>query len=299
MAKNKPCIEIGNDDQSIIFAENLKYLQGDMSQDEFATYLGVNVSTLRNWLSYKAFPKEKLSEIAKVLGVSPEQLTSSAYRMRMDALNGYVRTIDDVYPINVIRTAIKNCGTEEDPEYNTDYYDFTLRSMYGVISELTPGGQTVVEYYYRDGLTMKEIGNKLGITPDRVSQIMNKALRHIYKKTKSMKSVPELSYNMLEVKLQKAEHRIHEIETLIGTTGSKSCEPDTLSPNACVTLTDLNLDVRAYNCLNRTGIKTLEDIIAYDQNPEKKWHRIRGLGTSTFYRISEAVKKFGYTMKPY
>ena len=57
-------------------------------------------------------------------------------------------------------------------------------------------------------------------------------------------------------------------------------------------LEELNLSVRAYNCLRRTGMKTVEDLIDFcKDNPEKELRKIRNFGNKVYTRTAADFKK--------
>jgi len=55
-----------------------------------------------------------------------------------------------------------------------------------VISELSEQEKTVIILYYYDELTLKEIGEVLGLSESRISQIHSKAILHLRSRLKSM-----------------------------------------------------------------------------------------------------------------
>ncbi len=58
-------------------------------------------------------------------------------------------------------------------------------------------------------------------------------------------------------------------------------------------LEELNLSVRAYNCLRRTGMKTVEDLIDFcKDNPEKELRKIRNFGTKCIQELLPILKKY-------
>lgn len=61
-------------------------------------------------------------------------------------------------------------------------------------------------------------------------------------------------------------------------------------------LEELELTVRAYNCLKAAGIETVRDIVACDEFDLRK---IPMLGDRTRHEIIEYISSLGFNIKPY
>lgn len=55
----------------------------------------------------------------------------------------------------------------------------------------------------------------------------------------------------------------------------------------------LDLSVRAYNCLLRNGIKTVKEVIEYDENVGLM--KLRNFGKGTYDEIIKKLARYGYT----
>ncbi len=113
-------------------------------------------------------------ETAEALGVSPDE-----YRQ---LLIDYART-------NM--TSLEGCLVNGDEEDSTALYDLLassedpfaeleereqVRALQDAINSLSEREQTVIQLYYYDGLTFKEIGQVMGISESRVYQLHTRAL---------------------------------------------------------------------------------------------------------------------------
>jgi hypothetical protein len=61
---------------------------------------------------------------------------------------------------------------------------------------------------------------------------------------------------------------------------------------------NLNLSVRAYNCLKRAGYNTLHDIIIATEESDEKLLRVRNLGRKSILEITSMLYEFGYRETP-
>jgi len=61
-----------------------------------------------------------------------------------------------------------------------------------------------------------------------------------------------------------------------------------------VSIEDLDLSVRSYNCLRRAGINSLEDII---EKTEEEMLHIRNLGRKNLEEIKSKLEEYGFSFK--
>ncbi|MPN54995.1 RNA polymerase sigma-D factor [bioreactor metagenome] len=75
---------------------------------------------------------------------------------------------------------LKDESIESSPEDLTVYND-TIKELQRTIGELNEREQLIINLYYYEGLTYKEIGEILSISESRVSQIHSKAISKMRK----------------------------------------------------------------------------------------------------------------------
>ncbi len=75
-------------------------------------------------------------------------------------------------------------ANDDDPTANVDAHEDRERLM-RAISELSENDRNVVILYYHEQLYLKEIGEILGVTESRVSQILTRALERLRRKLKT------------------------------------------------------------------------------------------------------------------
>ena len=115
------------------------------------------------------------AEIAKYLGLSLEEVEASATRdtqlLSLDEPVGHdedMSTIKDLLPDTA----------QLDPFYACLSFE-TAHTLDSAITGLSKRQREVVQMYYFSGLTMKEIGQKLGLTESGVCRIHAEALRRL------------------------------------------------------------------------------------------------------------------------
>lgn len=114
-----------------------------------------------------------------------------------------------------------------------------------VISGLSEKEQRVIELRYKNRKTLKEVGDDLGVSRERIRQIEAR----MFRKLRSPSRTKYLMYgingvNERDEKLK--QERLNSFEQM---------------PNRSVD--DYNLSVRAFNCLHRKGLKTRDDVLKY------------------------------------
>lgn len=98
----------------------------------------------------------------------------------------------------------------------------------------------------------------------------------------------QINDSLLRSKLEHAREMLGEVELIIkDVEGAEPMEGKT-------DLAELGLTVRAYNCLRRTGISTVEELCRWT---ESDVIRIRGLGNLAFNEIKDALKARGLSLR--
>ena len=99
----------------------------------------------------------------------------------------------------------------------------------------------------------KEIGEELGVTPERVRQIEYKAIRKLKHPSRLRKFEYVFSSN-------KKELDIDYIKTMLSDGVTFNFDEATLSAKRDIPIEEMNLSVRSFNCLKRAGINTSGDL---------------------------------------
>jgi len=60
-----------------------------------------------------------------------------------------------------------------------------------------------------------------------------------------------------------------------------------------MTIEELDLSVRSFNCLKRAGINTVEDLIS---KSEEEMMKVRNLGKKSFDEVKEKLQSLGFDL---
>ena len=121
----------------------------------------------------------------------------------------------------------------------------------------------------------KEIGEELGVTPERVRQIEYKAIRKLKHPSRLRKFEYVFSSN-------KKELDIDYIKTMISDGVTFNFDEATLSAKRDIPIEEMNLSVRSFNCLKRAGINTSGDL--FDKT-EAELMKVQNLGKKSLREV--------------
>ena len=153
-------------------------------------------------------------------------------------------------------------------------------SLEYVLHSLTERERRVLDFRYKDGLTFEEIGKRECVTRERIRQIHAKSFR----KLRHPERLNYLKYGVSGVISLKAE--------IVREAALASLpKPDKLED---ITLEELELSVRSYNCLKRAGVNTLRDVS--EMTFDELCH-VRNLGKKSVDEICAVLTNYGIRLK--
>lgn len=175
-------------------------------------------------------------------------------------------------------------GIKRNPAAVSKIPSDVTETMKDVIKEcLIDQEKRVIVHMYRDGMTQEEISKKLGVSDTRIMQIRQRAFQKMRTRGRRYYILYGKEYYFSQKELAKrveddlyVERTQKELNRLNDLIAYKKSILDNMPlPPKQLRLEDLDLSVRAFNCLKRAGIKTLEDICACT---ESEIRNVRNLG---------------------
>lgn len=223
----------------------------------------------------------------------------------------------------------KNTDHLEYPETLLVQLDITPESYGNYYNEIIPNFETNLEKaiensnltdrevyclkaYYKEVRNLESVSKSLNITRGRVNQIIRKAIMKLKHSSKELliqgKDKFELiSLNEKEEIIKEFKEKIsydliiewisnHEIteelldicHSIINTYHNRPKEQEE------ITIEDLDLSVRSYNCLKRCGIHTLKDLTSMTRDNMMK---VRNLGKRSLREVESKLKEIGLSFK--
>ena len=154
-------------------------------------------------------------------------------------------------------------------------------SLEYVLHTLTERERRVLDFRYKDGLIFEEIGKRFCVTRERIRQIHAKSLR----KLRHPDRLNYLKYGVSGVIARKVEKAREAALASLP-------KPDI--PKSDITIEELELSVRSYNCLKRAGMNTLRNVseMTFDE-----LCRVRNLGKKSVDEICAVLTKYGIRLR--
>ena len=198
--------------------------------------------------------------------------------------------IYDIYPFNLARVILED-------EVQSVY----LQGIRFAISTLTEREEDVIKLRFKEGLTLRETGQRQNVTQERVRQIEAKAIRKLRHPTRKrlmlatpLSEVQEIQerYNLLA---REHDLLVKAFELLQGKSTPEGIEKIARAATWMQTdIESLGFSVRTYNCLKRARKDTLRDIV--EMTPAQL-QNVRNLGRKSFEEVVDTLKQFGLSLK--
>ena len=198
------------------------------------------------------------------------------------------------YPYNLIEELRLN-SPELDINYIEEHFEENLDFA---LSTLTEREALFIDGYYRKNYTYSAMALQHNLSDARIQQIVGKAIRKLRHPARSCYLIYGKEY--LEVQ-SNVKQEIKELENKLITLKSLNAvlseeiqkqleEHEITIPCEEMTISDLVLTIRSYNCLKRAGIKTVADLIS---KTEEDMMKVRNLGRKSLKEIKEKLEALG------
>lgn len=181
-------------------------------------------------------------------------------------------------------------------------YDFEPSLNY-VLSQLTPREQEVLKMRYQEHKTLETIAKEKDVTRERIRQINAKALRRLRHPVRyqyitcgisgTIDNMVNQRLALLTNKFEEIYHKSYERGYADGLAKAEANASIITDPDKSlkdITLEEMDLSVRSYNCLQRARITTLADIA---RMTEDDLCRIRNMGQKSIEEVIDKCAVYG------
>ena len=209
------------------------------------------------------------------------------------------------YPYNALKIVLN--------DDEIDKLDTELIDKYDEIAQeyLTDKEYRVLLQHFKDGVSLADISKDayFQVSAERIRQIAFKGCKKMIHYLKQYKALVEKEQQEKERLLEKEklnEYRerlvqefyrrgiyTQEMELVFGTIDAY---PTLNTQYNQITIEDLDLSVRSYNCLRRAGIQTLQELTEKTMFDMMK---VRNLGRKSLKEIHEKMLEYGVDFEPY
>lgn len=230
-------------------------------------------------------------------------LQKRSQRSKDDNLIEKDKVIESTYPYNLLE--VIECEKTGDLSDCFPISDIQMEGLNAALETITERERHLIKRYYEEYKTLAEISDEVGVTRERVRQVIMRGIRKL--RHPSRLNVIRYGVNAAEMncymkELAKKVAEIKEMEEYINE------HPDILNlpylpTNApkTYTLNDMELSVRSYNCIVRSSVTTqygnlrgdipisyIEDLFIDDKILE-----VRNLGRKSIIEIATKLKDLG------
>ena len=189
-----------------------------------------------------------------------------------------------------------------------------------VLANLSDREADIIRWRFQKGKTLEEVHEIYGLNRERIRQIEAKALRkmrrpcvagllkmglagwmeeQIQQEAKRIADaeVPRRVNKEISERLEWAKERMMEREAqelALALNGEPDPDPKVIQAEN-ITVEEMELSVRSYNCLKRGGIDTMADLI---ERKKSDMYTVRNLGRKSLEEIEQKMKENGFAFKP-
>ena len=227
---------------------------------------------------YRRAEKEKRKELQK--------LTAQKAKQDFDHAG-------ESYPYNFLCEICRKNSLDTEMAYKVSPYSFTEFCQH----DLKENERSVVKLRFQDHLTLKECGLEMGVTPERIRQILariERKIRRDFNFVYHLETVPVYRYHQTENILARekaiSESWKEKYEEAVG----RAAYPEENPELKRIMIEDLNFSTGVYLRMNRAGIRNVADLV---QKSEEDLRRIRGFGDGRIHEVKEKLSEYGLTLK--
>ena len=223
---------------------------------------------------------------------------------------------------DIVCPYVNNRERSEDECWNETLNASQEEGLRMVLDGLSERERECVYYYYRDGLTLESVGEKYGVSRERIRQILAKAVRKMRHPTRRRlieygpdMVVEESEYNKKrealdrmiavmdedEAILSERLKRLSEARLLLQANGmwyqgisvkegSGDAKPSAIDyqPITMTPIEAMDLSVRSYNCLKRRDLNTLG--LVMDAARSGELSKVRNFGRKSLEEVLNKIK---------
>lgn len=168
----------------------------------------------------------------------------------------------------------------------------TLAGFYCVMSTIDERCRKVIELYYRDNRSFREIGDSIELSGSRIHQLRQRAIR-IFNGVSNRSIIYSGPMVYFEVKAGERANVAYQQGYL---NGYNDCSEQKQHAFENPSVKEMNLSVRLYHCLVRDGIEDLKQLYATDP---KHLMDIRCFGPKCLDELIDVLRLYNLDVQKY
>lgn len=266
-----------------------------------AKKMNASEATIHTHIKTGKMSLDSLVRYAEVLGCSIGDLTDGTTNIEDFHLDTDILAY---YPYNLAVAVGYGYLDARDPEKMEEArqmaYSIYVPAIIESLETLTEREQKVIRLRFQSGLTYEQAGKHFNVTRERIRQVEAKAIRKLrhprhwkHWKKDTMDKMFEVAEDRDRLRLENMElkSRLTKIMDAMGMKEEqKQRVMDTKEKAPDVSLDELELSVRSYNCLKRAGITKLSDFEGWTT---ERLMKVRNLGRKSMEEVLYKLREHG------
>lgn len=163
--------------------------------------------------------------------------------------------------------------------------DIHINGTLEAIETLSEKEQICLYKRHAENKTLKEIGKDLGVTQERIRQVLSKA----YRKLKNPQKVRLMLVSKIIEENNRLKQEILELKSIIKT---REITEKPQNTNIVLSIEDMNLSGRCHNIMKRQGMKTVYDILKITSY--SRLEATRNMGKQAISELFSKMRELGF-----
>ena len=259
-----------------------------MSKNKLSQLTNIGSATIKTHEEQGINHVDYLLRYAEALGCKPTDLLADTVDLERFSLE---EDITSFYPWNLAYAVM--CGsvpTKGSAEKARELiYKVYVPALEEAITQLTDREQKVLELRFVHGMTYEQCGYRFNVTRERIRQIEAKAIRKMRNPRFRKNYLLDTLNKAFEIDAERARLERENMMLREKLEKYESIPKPKVEPKK-ISIDDMELSVRSYNCLKRAGFNFVDDL---DGKTVEDLKRVRNLGMKSLREVVEKAKQFG------
>lgn len=274
------CIKVEKDEENALRANIETYIK-------FAEFYGVSIDYIIGYTN-------ELKTLSEITNSWHEEYINNRIKNPKFKINTKCVHINKglTYPYNLLKDIfdMSILTNNEENIHDLNQLIFVLENARNKLSERENG---ILYLSYQMNQSLTSIGDFCGVTRERIRQVIQRSLRKLRYELQPMLFKPVCQIN--KEYENKSKNVISLLKNVIITLENDIDKIENKNNNVASVesthIAKLGLSPRCYNCLVKNNIKTVDDIIAYNNNEKESLITLRSMGLKSYNELINILSK--------
>lgn len=276
------CIKVEKDEENALRANVETYIK-------FAEFYGVSIDYIIGYTN-------ELKTLSEVTNFWHEEYINNRIKNPKFKIN--TKCVDMnrglTYPYNLLKDifSMDILTNNEENIHDLNQLIFVLEKARNKLSDRE---NRILYLSYQMDQSLNSIGDLFGITRERIRQVIQKTLRKLKYELQPILFKPVCQIN--KEYEDKSKNVISLLKNVIITLENDLDKIENKNNNVATIesthIAELGLSPRCYNCLVKNNIKTVDDIITYNNNEKESLITLRSMGLKSYNELINILSRKG------